>query len=358
MNKKLSIFLLMLTASMTMAAHDFAVANGDGKTIYYNDVTAKNNKKSVEVTYQGTWYGAFKDSYVDTINIPTSIVVEGQTYAVVGIGEQAFSKNFKLTSVTIPTSIEYIGNKAFENCYSLAEVNYHAIRCADFTLPEFAPFSFGSMAYSEYVYPEDDKTFPDRFWSAYKLRTVNIGAEVERVPDYMFYGMGGGLQQVDYTRNPYKITYSKEGVTAINFLGVPKEIGNQSFRGCRVLRTIDIPAGVQSLGQALFADCDTLSSVTLPDDMKDTILEKLPSLPYGLIVENLPKLIDDPGIKEIDRIRRDNKAASEKKTRDTVKNRRTLLTDKEHRRLLDEARNEFILRRGILTIIASDGTVF
>ena len=38
----------------------------------------------------------------------------------------------------------------------------------------------------------------------------------------------------------------------------------------------------------------------LPDDMKDTILEKLPSLPYGLIVENLPKLIDDPGIKEID----------------------------------------------------------
>ena len=269
MNKKLSIFLLMLTASMTMAAHDFAVANGDGKTIYYNDVTAKNNKKSVEVTYQGTWYGAFKDSYVDTINIPTSIVVEGQTYAVVGIGEQAFSKNFKLTSVTIPTSIEYIGNKAFENCYSLAEVNYHAIRCADFTLPEFAPFSFGSMAYSEYVYPEDDKTFPDRFWSAYKLRTVNIGAEVERVPDYMFYGMGGGLQQVDYTRNPYKITYSKEGVTAINFLGVPKEIGNQSFRGCRVLRTIDIPAGVQSLGQALFADCDTLSSVTLPDDMKE-----------------------------------------------------------------------------------------
>jgi hypothetical protein len=81
--------------------------------------------------------------------------------------------------------------------------------------------------------------------------------------------MGGGLQQVDYTETPTKITYSKEGVTAINFLGVPKEIGNQAFRGCRVLRSIEIPQGVESLGQALFADCDTLSSVTLPDDMKE-----------------------------------------------------------------------------------------
>ena len=60
------------------------------------------------------------------------------------------------------------------------------------------------------------------------------------------------------------------------------------------------------------------------------------------LYQKLYRLLIDKcaGIKEIDRIRRDNKAASEKKTRDTVKNRRTLLTDKEHRRLLDEARNE------------------
>ena len=269
MTKKISILILTLAATLTAAAHHYEAANADNVTIYYTDVTAGYGKNAVEVTYRGTWYGAYPDTYKDTVNIPNEIVVEGKKYKVIGIGEQAFSQSFNLKSVTIPESIEYIRDKAFENCYNIAEVNYNAVRCADFTLPEFAPFSFGSMAYSEYVYPEDDETFPDRFWSAYKLRTVNIGAEVERVPDYMFYGMGGGLQQVDYTRNPYKITYSKEGVTAINFLGVPKEIGNQSFRGCRVLRTIDIPAGVQSLGQALFADCDTLSTVTLPDDMKE-----------------------------------------------------------------------------------------
>lgn len=269
MTKKISILILTLAATLTAAAHHYEAANADSVTIYYTDVTADYGKDAVEVTYRGTWYGAYPDTYKDTVNIPNEIVVEGKKYKVIGIGEQAFSQSFNLKSVTIPESIEYIRDKAFENCYNIAEVNYNAVRCADFTLPEFAPFSFGNMAYSEYVYPEDDDSYPDKFWSAYKLRTINIGASVERVPDYMFYGMGGTLQQADFTKRPTKVTTSKEGVTAINFLGVPKEIGNQVFRGCRLLRAIEIPNGVESVGQALFADCDTLASVIIPDYIEE-----------------------------------------------------------------------------------------
>ena len=70
----------------------------------------------------------------------------------------------------------------------------------------------------------------------------------------MFYGMGGTLQQADFTKRPTKITTTKEGVTAINFLGTPKEIGNQVFRRCPLLQSLEIPNGVQSVGQALFAE--------------------------------------------------------------------------------------------------------
>jgi hypothetical protein len=269
MTKKISILILTLAASLTAAAHHYEVANADSVTIYYNDVTAGYGSNAVEVVYKGTWYGAYPNTYKDTVNIPDKILVDGKQFKVIGIGEQAFSQSFNLKSVTIPESIEYIRDKAFENCYNIAEVNYNAVRCADFTMPEYAPFSFGNMAYSEYVYPEDDDSYPDKFWSAYKLRTINIGASVERVPDYMFYGMGGTLQQADFTKRPTKTTTTKEGVTAVNFLGTPKEIGNQVFRRCPLLQSLEIPNGVQSVGQALFADCDTLATVVLPDYIEE-----------------------------------------------------------------------------------------
>ena len=269
MTKRISILFIVLAAAITAAAHHYEVVNQDSVTIYYTDVTAGYGSNAVEVTYRGTWYGAYEDTYTDTVNIPNEVLIDDKTFKVVGIGEQAFSQSFKLTSVTIPESIEYIRDKAFENCYNVGEVNYNAVRCADFTLPEFAPFSFSNMHQEAYIYPDDDPDYPDAFWSAYNLRTINIGASVERVPDYMFYGMGGTLLQVDLTERPLNYIYSKEGVTAINFLGTPKEIGNQAFRGCRVLREIEIPQGVESLGQAVFADCDTLASVSIPDQMKE-----------------------------------------------------------------------------------------
>lgn len=269
MTKKISILILTLAATLTAAAHDYEVANKDGVTIYYTDVTAGYGSSAVEVTYKGTWYGAYSNTYKDTVNIPNEIEINGKTYKVVGIGEQAFYESFNLKSITIPESIEYIRDKAFGACCHISEINYNAIRCADLTLPDFAPFSFGNMAYGTYVYPADDPDYPDSYWSAYDIRTVNIGASVERIPDYMFYGMGGTLEQADLTRRPYKITTTKEGLTTVNFLGVPKEIGNQAFRGCRVLRSIEIPQGVESLGQALFANCDTLASISLPDHMEE-----------------------------------------------------------------------------------------
>lgn len=288
MKRRNIIFIMLAMVATTAVAHNFEVKNADGASIWYNDVTATYGSNAVEVTFSGTWYNAVKDEYKNDIVIPDSITTGGNKYRVVGIGEQAFSFCSSLKSITIPESIEYIKDKAFEACYRLMTVNYNAINCKDLTLPQFAPFSFGNMAYSEYVYDADGD--PESFWSAYGLRTVNIGANVEHIPAYMFYGMGGGLQQADLTVRPIKIENSKVGVTKINFLGSPKSIGNQAFRACRLLREITIPAGVTSLGQALFANCDTLSKVVLPEG-----IEEIPAYFFSTCKEmsvfNLPSTV-------------------------------------------------------------------
>ena len=266
MTKRISILFIVLAAAITAAAHHYEVANSDSVMIYYTDVTAGYGTPAVEVTYRGTWYGDYENEYQGAVNIPDSISVEGKVYTVIGIGEQAFAECYNLKSVTIPESIEYIRYKPFEKCYQVTEINYNAIRCADFTMPEFAPFSVNNMYREVYEYSEQHQTWI-KYWNDYNVSVVNIGPKVERIPDYMFYGMGSRF--LEYDRLTTTSTYTKKGVKEFNFLGVPKEIGNQAFRGCRVLRAIEIPQDVESLGQALFADCDTLASVSLPDHMEE-----------------------------------------------------------------------------------------
>lgn len=265
--KKVFAFLMLMAVVITANAHDLIGFTADGDTLYFNNISNKIEGNVLEVTYKGGWYGAFEDEYQDTINIPSTINISGKTYVITVIGEQAFAECRKLTAITIPETIKQIKDKAFQSCCHLEVVNYNAIRCADLTLPQFAPFSFGNMAVGEYVYDEDG--YPERFWSAYDLKELNIGEKVQRIPSFMFYGLGGGLQQADLTKRPYDIVNSKAGVEHINFLGEPTEFGDQCFRACRMLQEITLPKGITYYGQAMFTDCDTLSEVILPEGMEE-----------------------------------------------------------------------------------------
>ena len=108
----LSIFLaILLSMACAMAsAHDIAVANSDGKTIYYN---YNSDGSSVTVTYQGESYEGYSNRYIGEIVIPETIKYSGKTYSVTSIGDKAFYGCSGLTSVTIPNSVTSIGSDAF-----------------------------------------------------------------------------------------------------------------------------------------------------------------------------------------------------------------------------------------------------
>ncbi|MBP5257422.1 MAG: hypothetical protein J6Z41_01610, partial [Prevotella sp.] len=102
----ISFFLTMLLCmvSGTASAHDIAVANDDGVTIYYNWVTY-NSIKELSVTYRGGSYSSYTDRYTGNVVIPSSVTYEGQTYSVTSIGHSAFRDCSGLTSITIPNSV-------------------------------------------------------------------------------------------------------------------------------------------------------------------------------------------------------------------------------------------------------------
>ena len=118
--RKLSLLLTLLTCLMgtNVYAYDIMVDNDDGISIYYNII---NDGTELEVTYlvEPKYFVALGDysyTYKGDLNIPETVTYMGMTRKVTAIGEYAFYKCVSLTSLTIPTSVSFIGENAFSGC--------------------------------------------------------------------------------------------------------------------------------------------------------------------------------------------------------------------------------------------------
>ena len=60
--------------------------------------------------------------YEGDVVIPSSITVDGKTYAVTSIGSNAFREKINLNSVTIPEGATSIGEGAFSECSGLTSI--------------------------------------------------------------------------------------------------------------------------------------------------------------------------------------------------------------------------------------------
>lgn len=115
---------ILLTVLMSMFgvktfAHDIAVANKDGVTIYYKWI---NDKTELRVVCRGSYHDSYSNEYSGDVVIPESVEYEGKTYNVTSIGYAAFRDCDGLTSVTIPNSVTSIDISAFSGCSSLTSM--------------------------------------------------------------------------------------------------------------------------------------------------------------------------------------------------------------------------------------------
>ena len=254
MDMKRKALTLLLTILMSMVganafAHDIAVANAQGKTIYYNFI---NNNTELEVSYRGTSYDSFSNEYNGTVVIPETVTYNEVTYRVTGIGGNAFRGCSGLTSVEIPNSVTSIGGFAFSGCSGLT-----------------------SLTIGNSVTSIDNKAFQ----SCTGLTSVEIPNSVTSIGSQAFYGCSG-LEKVivediaawcnisfgDYYSNPLFYAnhlYSDEN-TEITDLVIPNSvasIGNSVFYACSGLTSLTIGNSVTSIGENAFAGCSGLTSM-------------------------------------------------------------------------------------------------
>jgi hypothetical protein len=255
----LSLLLTMLLCmtTTTIKAHDIAVNNDDGVTIYY-DWT--NGNTELAVSYQGaSWNGV--NEYSGEVVIPESVLIEGTTYNVTAIGDYAFGMCNGLTSVTIPNSVTSIGVYAFAMCGGLTSV----------TIPNSVTF-IGNGAFQNCIGLTsitfgNGLTFigQEVFMGCIGLTNITIPNTLTFISDGAFCDCSG-LTTVTIPETVTKIgdsAFSGCGLTSLTIPSSVTEIGDWAFAYCNDLTSLTIPSSVTSIGDGAFSSCSSLTSITV-----------------------------------------------------------------------------------------------
>jgi len=82
-------------------------------------------------------------------------------------------------------------------------------------------------------------------------------------------------------------------ITSVFLPSTIETIGNESFRGCKLLRTLTLSEGLKTIGHRCFCGCASLSSLTLPDGLEKIGFE-------SFLVTNITSFIIPSTMREID----------------------------------------------------------
>lgn len=213
----------------------------------------------VDTTYSGR-----KETY---INIPEGIV---------GIGDEAFYNCYELTSIFIPSSVTEIASNSFNDCSSLV-IRFKAKDIPDEWRSKFTYGTFlerydipivldcdnNDVAINGYVYTVAENGVQYALKDAQAKVTGHsaISGDVEIADSIVYDGRSYKVTEIDR----YSF-YKASDVNSVEILDGVKTIGNYAFYYCGLIE-LDLPIGIEQIGDSAFSYCYSLKSVQLPSGL-------------------------------------------------------------------------------------------
>ena len=219
------LFAAMLAGQAWATDYDFKIDNVCYST-WFGDayVECENSSDDYANNYSG----------LTTVTIPDTVEYDGDKYPVVGISRDAFKNCSSLTSITLPNTIQRIREYAFEGCSSLESV--------------VIPNSVTSLG-------------ENVFCNCASLASVTLPDTITYIPAAAF----GNCSSLTSIEIPNTVTFignsafSGSGLTSIEIPESVTEIASFAFKECDGLETITIPATVEKVQSWVFQGCDNLT---------------------------------------------------------------------------------------------------
>ena len=258
-------------------------------------LTSVNFKGNVGTRISSTSFSSC--AALTSVNIPTGVVTIGNNSfdgcaslaqltmpePLATIGEYAF-RNSGLTGITFQRNLTIIGKYAFDGCKDLVSINFPA------NVTEIKEYTFNDCVKLKNIeLPNGLIYIKDyAFNGCASLGKVTIPGGVQNISPGAF--KNSGLTEVilkegvmSLSNNSFdgclllkKVTFpttmktiggfSNTGIKEIAFAegATPEAISDYAFLNCDSLSTITLPNSIKSLGTGAFYDCDTLKTVKLP----------------------------------------------------------------------------------------------
>ena len=219
----------------------------------------------------------------------------GENYALIipdgtkSIGRSAFYECTYVLSLKIPGSVKTIGDYAFYGCDALGSTQelsqdtgkvdeegnpiYELVPIAGYVILEEGIEHIGQRAFqnclsiASITIPNSVTSMGERvFYNCIGLQEATVGAGLDQIPSYTFYKCAA-LEKVTVPSNVQSIgNYAFRGCETLNNLQLTGtvEIGRYAFYGCAALQQVTLPATLTSIGDYAFRGCGNLSAVVLP----------------------------------------------------------------------------------------------
>ena len=179
------------------------------------------------------------DSYLKSVDIPSSVSNGGSSYQVTALAERSFEGRSNVTYLVIPSTITSIGEYAFIDCGSNMEVNIKNLSAwCNVTLgnEHSSPLSSAKTLHVDGV----------------AVKNLTIPNGVSSISNYAF--------------------YQCRCITSLTIPTSVTSIGSSTFEDCTGLTSLTLNEGLRSIGGSAFEGCTGLSAITIPSTVSEILI--------------------------------------------------------------------------------------
>jgi len=236
--------------------------------------------------------GAFSDNYeIERVEIPSSVVSIGPsafefcislsdiklTNELTKIGNTAFKNCRSLKSFTVPAGVKEIGIGVFNGCSSLEKItvdegNEHFVSdkygaLMDKGQTRLLQYPIGSTR-GKYEMADSVKVIDGyAFERAVNLESVTFSSSLESVGGYAF--QGASIKKADFSKTQLKeigaFGFNETKLMEVKFCNTLEKIGSSAFGWCGAINEIIIPSSVKEIGSMAFYECSSVTKYVVED---------------------------------------------------------------------------------------------